>query len=219
MRILYADALPSRLLSDTLRAQGYQVDVAESRYETLCYAHSCAYVCILLGGTQARAFLSELRRKECTSPILLLTISDTPAERIAALDAGADDCLSFPFSMDELLARIRALLRRPGEWKEEYLRLGQLVLDPCQAVLRCGGQEQILSQKECLLLETLMRYPGRIFSAGSLIEMVWGSEKDTELNTLWAHLSGLRRKIKKLDADVCIQNRRGIGYAIQANRP
>ncbi len=218
MRILYADSLPSQALKNTLQDQGYQVDVADSRYDAMSYALSNGCSCILLGGAEARTCLSELRQSGCVCPILMMTISDSADERIQALNAGADDCLSFPFVMDELLAHIRALLRRPADWRPEQLTLGKLTLDQHQAVLRSGHQEQALSRKEYLLLETLMQHPGMLFSASRLIETVWGNESDMEPDTLWAHISSLRRKIKKLDADVCIQNRRGIGYAILASK-
>lgn len=214
MRILYADSIPSRALTNDLLAQCDQVDLADNLYDVRCFAATNTYGCIVLGGADARSFLDALRKDGCPAPILLLTTCDQASERIAALDAGADACLSFPFSSGELLAHVRALLRRQSALHTEQLTAGSLTLDQPRAILRCGEREQSLSRKEYLLMETLMARPGMVFSAASLIETIWGSESDAEPDTLWVYISALRRKIKKLDADVCIQNRRGIGYAI-----
>ena len=154
--------------------------------------------------------VTRLREDGVTTPVMLLTAKGQKDDRITGFDAGADDYLPKPFATDELLARIRALLRRSGDYKSIVLALGTLSLDCGSGVLSDTGG------REFQIMELFMRSPSMIISADRIIERVWGWESDTEVCSVWVHISNLRKKLRSIDSAVEINTVRGMGYVLEA---
>ncbi len=221
MRILYAEdehAL-AEAVTDILTYHKYTVDVVDNGTDALDYAFMQHYdvliLDIMMPGMDGLSVLRELRTQGITVPTLLLTAKGEIEDRIIGLDAGADDYLPKPFAMSELLARVRALLRRRENYTPDQLQIGNLVLDQKRTLLCCGKDTQPLSKLEYQLLELLMRHPGITFSASHLLEQVWGTETETDVNTVWVYISYLRKKLIALGANVVIVSKRGIGYRLE----
>lgn len=159
-----------------------------------------------------------LRDKKIKTPILILTAKDKTEDKIAGLDSGADDYLTKPFSFEELLARIRALLRRPHSSLDNKLAIGDLSLDRTNFEVKRAGKKIRLSKKEFALLEYLMRNPGRILTKDNIITHVWDFDADILPNTVEAYIGYLRNKIDKPFSSKpnLIQTIRGFGYKIEA---
>ncbi len=221
MRILYAEDERglSEAVQDILSYHKYTVDVVENGADALDYALLQHYDCIILDimmpvmdGLEA---LRRLRAQGNATPVLLLTAKGEVEDRIHGLDAGADDYLAKPFSMQELLARVRALLRRREAFTPDQLRVGDLTLDQNQAVLSCGQQTVPLSKLEYQMMELFMRHPGISFSAPHLLEQIWGANTESDVGIVWVYISYLRKKLMKLHANVVIRARRDIGYSLE----
>jgi len=161
---------------------------------------------------QGLEVLSTMRRQGDARPVLILTARDAVADRVAGLDAGADDYLVKPFALDELAARIRALLRRRSGRADPILSYGDIELNPATREVRVRGDPVTLSAREFALLEALMTRPGAVLSRAQLEEKLYGWNDEVESNAVDVHLHGLRRK---LGADV-IRNVRGVGWMIGA---
>lgn len=222
MRILYAEDEHSlsEAISDILAYHKYVVDTVDNGTDALDYALAQHYDAIILDimmpGMDGLSVLRELRSRGISTPALLLTAKGEIEDRIIGLDAGADDYLPKPFAMSELLARVRALLRRRETFLPDQLRVGNLVLDQKRAVLCCEDQVLSLSRLEYQLLELLMSHPGIAFSASHLLEQVWGMDTDADVNVVWVYISYLRKKLASLNANVVILSKRGIGYLLEA---
>ncbi len=221
MRILYAEdeqAL-SEAVADVLTYHKYAVDVVDNGADALAYACAQRYdgiiLDIMMPGMDGLTALREMRSQGIAAPVLLLTAKGEIEDRITGLDAGADDYLPKPFAVSELLARVRALLRRRETYMPDQLRLGNLTLDQNRALLRCGEQTVQLSKLEYQLLELLMRHPGMTFSAANLLEQVWGMGSDADVNAVWVYISYLRKKLAMIHANVAIRSKRGIGYSME----
>ncbi len=224
MHILYAEdehAL-SEAVSDILSHHHYMLDVVDNGTDALAYGSTQHYDVIILDvmmpGLDGVSVIRELRAKGVKTPTLLLTAKGEVEDRVMGLDAGADDYLPKPFSMKELLARVRALSRRRDSFTPDQLQVGNLILDQKRALLSCGNQVISLSRLEYRLLELLMTYPGMTFSASHLLERVWGTETDTDVNEVWVYISYLRKKLSALHADVMISSRRSIGYLLEVRK-
>jgi DNA-binding response OmpR family regulator len=170
---------------------------------------------VMLPGLDGVSIVKELRRKRIGTPILMLTARDTPDDVIAGLDAGADDYLTKPFSFQILLARLRALARRKHVDPQTLLRIGDLVLDPAMHEVRRSGGLISLSRTEFVILDLLMRNPGRVITRSCLIEAVWGHERDVQSNTLDVFIRQLRTKIEASEGPKLLHTIRGIGYTIR----
>jgi len=155
--------------------------------------------------------LRALRRAGRDLPVLILTARDAVRDRVAGLDAGADDYLVKPFDLDELAARIRALLRRRGGRAEPVIRYGALVLDPAAKTVQLRGETVALSAREFALLEALMERPGAVLSRAQLEERIYGWDDSVESNAVEVHIHALRRKL----GAAAIGNVRGVGYKVQ----
>ena len=147
--------------------------------------------------------------------MLLLTARSEVEDRIGGLDAGADDYLPKPFVMGELLARVRAMLRRRESYMPDVLRVGNVELDPSRFMLLVGGESVSLSRLEYQLMELFMRNPGLTFPAEALLERVWGCNSDAEVGSVWVYISYLRKKLTTLGANVELRYRRGLGYSLE----
>ncbi len=174
---------------------------------------------MLPGSMEGLDIARNLREKSIHTPILLLTAKDQVRDRVAGLNAGADDYLIKPFSFEELLARVRALLRRPAESKTDTLKVGDLSLDTTNYQLMRNDQPIALSSKEFALLEYLMRNAGQVLSKDNIIAHVWNFDADILPNTVEVYIGYLRNKIDKpFKTKPLLHTVRGFGYKIEARK-
>ena len=159
--------------------------------------------------------LTRLRAEGVDTPVMLLTAKGEKDDRIRGFDTGADDYLPKPFDPDELLSRLRAMLRRRGEYQPPVLQFGDTALDCGTGTLRCGSQTQRLSGREFQVMELFMRSPRVILSAERIMERVWGWDTEAEINVVWVHISNLRKKLSAVGSHVVIRASRGLGYSLE----
>jgi two-component system copper resistance phosphate regulon response regulator CusR len=203
-----------------LEEEGYAVDVAadgESGLElALDQVHDLIILDIHLPRMNGLRVLQELRRKKVTTPVLLLTVRATIEDKVLGLDAGADDYLTKPFAFQELVARVRALLRRRAEAEPPVLQIADLVLDPARRTVFRGGEKIELTAKEYTLLDYLMRNPGRVLTRTLIGEHVWDYDFDTSTNVIDVYVNYLRKKIDAGRETKLIHTVRGVGYMLKA---
>jgi DNA-binding response OmpR family regulator len=168
---------------------------------------------IMLPGLDGVGVLTELRRRGSRVPVIMLTARDTPLDKVYSLDTGADDYLAKPFSMEELLARIRALLRRVGG--DEVLRVNDLELNTATREVKRGKRRLNLTLREYELLEFMARNPRRVLSRDLLLSRVWGQESGVETNVVDVYVTYLRKKLEVPGEPKLIQTVRGVGYALR----
>jgi DNA-binding response OmpR family regulator len=221
VRILVAedDAGLGDVLARGLREQGYVVDLVADGEAAATYLRLCQYAAAVIDWRMPKLsgldLVVRLRRSGSAVPVLMLTARDTPADRIAGLDAGADDYLVKPFDFGELLARLRALLRRPPAARPPLLALGRLEFDPAARTVRFGGAQPALTGTEFGILEILLRRSPGVVERRTIAQQVWDEESDgLGSNTISVHLARLRSKLA--GAGVRIETVRGIGYRIVA---
>ncbi len=222
MKLLLAE--DERDLADALTVllerNKYIVDTVYNGRDAYEYASTGEYdgviLDIMMPQLTGLQVVTRLREDGVTTPVMLLTAKGQKDDRITGFDAGADDYLPKPFATDELLARIRALLRRSGDYKSTVLALGTLSLDCGSGVLSDTGGSARLSGREFQIMELFMRSPSMIISADLIIERVWGWESDTEVCSVWVHISNLRKKLRSIDSAVEINAVRGMGYVLEA---
>jgi len=206
-------------LRQGLAESGYAVDVARDGIEARDYALAASYdiilLDILLPKLDGLALLRELRRRGMTTPVLLLTARDAVDDRVAGLDAGADDYLVKPFSFSELLARIRALLRRPALQTGNRLVRGDLAMDLGARTVTRGEQAITLTPREFAVLEYLLRHPGQALSRAQIAERVWSWEFHGETNIVDVYIGYLRRKLDDGRTQSVIETLRGYGYRLR----
>ena len=159
--------------------------------------------------------LRTLREQGVAAPVMLLTARDAVEGRVRGLDAGADDYLPKPFAMAEFLARVKALLRRSGNYTADVLALGNLRLNCSTYELSAPGGTLRMNNKEFQLLELFLRSPRRVFSTEELMEKLWGWDSEAEINVVWTNIANLRRKLTQLGADVELRSIRGAGYRLE----
>ncbi len=221
MRVLIVEdeAKMASLLQRGLRNEGIAADATDSGADALWMAGSTEYDAILLDlmlpGIDGFEVCRRLRDDGVRSPILMLTARDAIRDRVAGLDGGADDYLTKPFSYDELLARLRALVRRGPVEHAPELVVGELALDPAHRRVRRDGTEICLSAREFALLETFMRNPGRVLSRFELLEHVWEGAYENRSNIVDAYVRLLRRKIDRPFGTDSIETVRGAGYRLR----
>ena len=162
--------------------------------------------------------LKALRASRMQAPVLLLTARDGVADKVAGLDAGADDYLAKPFAFEELLARVRALLRRGRGGAEPVLRLADLSMDPATRVVTRGRRRITLTAREYALLEYFLRNTGRVLTRPMITQHVWGMDFDPESNIVDVYVGYLRRKIDAVGEPRLVQTVRGAGYSLSAER-
>ena len=203
-----------------LGEEGYAVDVASNGEEGLAMARDGVHDLIILdiglpkmNGLQV---LQELRRRKVTAPVLLLTVRATIEDKVLGLDAGADDYLTKPFAFQELVARVRALLRRRTEGGPAVLQFADLTLDPARHTAFRGGQKIDLTSKEFALLDYFMRNPGRVLTRTMIIDHVWDYDFDTGTNVVDVYVNYLRKKIDSDREPKLIHTIRGVGYVMKA---
>jgi len=209
----------ARFIKKGLEEEGYAVDLAFDGEEGLAMlldqVHDLILLDIALPKIDGLQVLKKLREKKVRTPVLLLTVRATIEDKVLGLDSGADDYLPKPFAFQELLARIRALLRRKGEVRDPLLRVEDLVLDPARRLVTRGGEKIDLTTKEFALLEYLMRNAGRVVSRAMISEHVWNYDFDTETNVIDVYINYLRRKIDSGRDKKLIHTVRGSGYVLK----
>lgn len=221
MKLLYAEdeIAMSEAVVDILTYHKYIVDTVYDGEQALAFAMSEQYDGIILDIMMPKKdgleVLKELRSSGCRTPILLLTAKAEIEDQICGLDLGADDYLSKPFSMELLLARVRAILRRREEYTPNILRCGNISLNQQSYELSCNGQTFVLPKTEYQLMELLMLNKGIYLSTEELLCKVWGYETDAELGTVWVYISYLRKRLAALNADVSITAKRNVGYTLE----
>jgi len=202
-----------------LEAEGYTADVAYDGERGLALAEANDYdliiLDIMLPKLDGVALCQELRAEGKETPILMLTAKDAIADRVQGLDSGADDYLTKPFAFEELVARMRALLRRGGPKSPPQLRVADLVLDPVTREVRRAGQLIALTNLEYRLLHYLMQNRGRVLSRTLIEEHVWGSSFDSFTNAVDVYISKLRKKIDRGFGKRLIHTVREIGYVLR----
>jgi DNA-binding response OmpR family regulator len=204
-----------------LTEAGFATDVAANGREAIEYAIAAEYDLILLDVMlpllDGISVLKSLRQKGLQTPVLLLTAMDTVNDRVLGLDAGADDYLTKPFDFTELLARMRALLRRPPLQTDVLLQVGDLVMDTAQRLVKRAGRLIELSPREYSLLEYLMRNPNHVLSRTQIAQHVWSFDFYGDFKVIDVYIGYLRRKIDKNESFSLIQTARGVGYSIRAD--
>jgi len=221
MRILIIEDENSLLgiISKRLRTEGYYIDTASDGEEGLYYVKIADYDLIVLDLMLPKidgiTILEKLRNRKIATPVLILTAKDSIHDRVTGLDAGADDYLVKPFSIDELLARIRALLRRQGENKDNILTEDDLVVDTLTHRVVRGGREIEMTSKEYAILEYMIRNKGQILSRAQIAEHAWNFDFDCDSNIINVYIRYLRGKIDDGFENKLLHTVRGSGYLLK----
>ena len=221
MKLLYAEdeRSMSEAVVDILTYHKYMVDAVYDGEEAYAYASTEHYDGIILDIMMPKMdgleVLKKLRSRGCNTPVLLLTAKSEIEDQIQGLDMGADDYLPKPFSMDLLLAHIRAMLRRREEFVPNLLKCGNIALNQQNYELSGNGQTFVLPKLEYRLMELFMLNKGIYFSTEDILCKVWGYDTDAEVGTVWVYISYLRKKLTALNANVAITAKRNIGYTLE----
>lgn len=221
MRILLAE--DERMLSEALVTMlthnNYSVDAVYDGEDALDYIrageYDAAILDIMMPKMDGISVLKAIRADGNNLPVLMLTAKSQVEDKIEGLDSGADDYLTKPFSMQELIARIRAITRRQPTLTDNNLTFGNLTLRRADYTLSGPKGETRLANKEYQIMEMLMVNSGQVISTERFLEKVWGYDSEAEINVVWVNISGLRKKIAELGASVHIKAARGVGYSLE----
>lgn len=223
MRLLLAEDEKelSHALVTVLKHNNYSVDAVYNGQDALDYIQAGNYdgaiLDIMMPKMDGISVLKKVRAEGNSIPILMLTAKAEIDDRVQGLDSGADDYLTKPFSMKELLARIRAMTRRQTQTTDSVLSLGNVKLDRTTFLLSTSKDSLRLANKEFQILEMLLINPGQIISSEQFMEKIWGFDSDAEQNVVWVYISYLRKKLAALNADISIKAVRGLGYLLEEN--
>jgi DNA-binding response OmpR family regulator len=221
MHILAVEDEPAmaELLQSALSEEGYLVTLATDGRKALQFGQAIRFDLIVLDlmlpEMNGFEVVQRIRKARIQTPILVLTARDAPADIVKALDSGADDYLTKPFSLDVLLARVRAVSRRGEIAQPLCLQAGNLTLNTATRQVTREEREVALTPREYSLLELLMRHKGRVLSRTAMVEAIWGHDSDVEENTLDVFIRLLRQKIELPEAPKLIRTVRGVGYCLQ----
>ena len=210
----------SSFISMILTANGYDTIIVNTGEEALTMISShCPDLVILDLGLPDMDGMQILKavRQWSKVPIVVVSARSHERDKVAALDAGADDYLPKPFAPDELICRVRAMLRRGGEYRPTVLTFGDAALDCSTGMLSCAGRSVRLSGREFQVMELFLRAPKVVLSAERILERVWGWDSDAEINVVWVHISNLRKKLKGIGSCVTIRANRGLGYVLESS--
>ena len=212
----------SRALTAILRHSGYTVDAVGNGIDALEYARVGDYdgliLDVMMPGKDGMVVLKTLRAEGINTPALFLTAKSEIEDRIRGLDLGADDYLTKPFNMGELLARVRAMLRRKETFTPDDFTFANLTLDRSSYELRTPGHDPVkLAGREFQMMEMLLEIPGRVVSINMFMDRIW-PDGETDPDVIWVYISNLRKKLKSLEADAEIRSTRGLGYSIAARK-
>ncbi len=209
----------SEAVVDILSYHKYIVDAVyngEDAYDFAMYGNYDGIILdIMMPKRDGLEVLTELRKNGYKKPVMLLTAKSQIEDRIKGLDSGADDYLAKPFDMGELLARIRAMLRRGEEFHTNQIHFGDLTLNVEDGIISCGGRSIVLPKQEYRLMEQLMLNSSCFMTSEDLLEKAWGYNADTDINSVWLYISYLRKRLASLESKVEIITRRNFGYKLE----
>ena len=221
MRILLAEdeVELSSAICAVLRHNNHSIDAVYDGADAYEYARTAIYDVIILDIMMPKLdgieVLKKLRSENIATPVIILTAKSSVRDRVEGLDAGADDYLTKPFSMEELMARLRVLARRMPQIMPDVLSFGNITLDPGTNLLSSGDHSIRLGRKEFQMMELLLKSPNRLISTNYFMQQIWGNDSETELNVVWVYISYLRRKLKSIHANIEIKASRGVGYSLE----
>ena len=221
MRLLYAEDEKSlaKAVSTILIRNNYSVDVVYDGVSALDYLATENYDGVILDVMMPKLdgirVLKRMREQGDSTPVLLLTAKSEIDDRVFGLDSGANDYLTKPFDMKELLARIRAMTRVSSVQQDKTITIGKVMLDCSSYDLTGPGGSIKLAGKEFQMMEMLMRNPRKLISAEHFMDRIWGYDSEAELNIVWVYVSMLRKKLKTINADIEIKAQRGVGYYLE----
>lgn len=221
MHILLAEDDPKLLKSliHIFRNNRYITDGVSNGADAFDYAATGEYdgivMDIMMPEKDGLMVLRELREQNITTPVLLLTARTEIPQRIEGLDAGADDYLPKPFAAAELMARVRAMLRRKSNYTPDILSVGSTVLDRGTLEVSCREKTASLSAREFQILEIMMQNPRVIIPAEQLMTHIWGWDSNVDMGVIWVHISNLRKKIGTINAPITIKFIRNAGYMLE----
>lgn len=222
MRVLVVEDEPTvaDAVRGSLEREGHAVDVVADGLDAVTWVETYPYDLLILDvglpGLDGFSLCARVRAEGVAAPILMLTALDEVEDRVTGLDRGADDYLAKPFAMAELLARVRALLRRGAADRSPVIQVGDLELDPARHVVTRAGSPIALTAKEFSLLEALARHPGQVFGQDRLIDAVWDADFASGSNIVEVYVHSLRHKIDGGRRDGLIETVRGVGYRLRA---
>lgn len=221
MKILIAEDEISiaNALKVMLTKNKYNVDVVYNGKDALDYITHFSYDVLILDIMMPQmdgiTVLKKVRSSGITTPALFLTAKSDIEDKVAGLDAGADDYLAKPFASKEFLARVRALTRRCETYNTNIIALGNTSLDCNQYTLSTAKDSVRLNNKEFLLMDLFLRHPKQVFSTERLMDNVWDQDSDSELDVVWTYIGFLRKKLKSIDSNIEIKTIRGAGYLLE----
>ncbi|MCR5690890.1 MAG: response regulator transcription factor [Eubacterium sp.] len=221
MRLLLAEDERdlSLALQAILKRNHYEVDPVYDGQEAYDYLQADNYDGVILDVMMPKMdgfeLLEKIRREGNDIPVLMLTARAEVDDRVQGLDLGADDYLTKPFAMKELLARIRSITRRKTEADSSILRFGNASLDLSGFLLQVGDKSERLPNKEFQMLEMLMANPNQIISADRFMEKIWGYDSEADIQVVWVYISYLRKRLTAMEADIAIKAKRNQGYFLE----
>ena len=221
MRVLIAEdeVATAKALKLLLEKSKYTVDIVHTGTDAWDYLTAGSYEVVVLDimmpGMSGLEVLSNMRQNGMKTPVLMLTAKAELEDRVAGLDAGADDYLPKPFATSELIARVRALGRRSENYSDSLQKVGNLELDGNRYEMRVGDEAVSLTNKEYQLLELFILHPGFVFSTDHLMEKIWGLDTDSDIDVVWTHIGFVRKKLRNINANVEIKTIRGAGYSLE----
>ena len=222
MRLLFAedDRDISKAVQTLLERSGYSVDAVYNGQDAFDYIEQADYDGVILDWMMPKKsgieVLAGMRSKGISTPVLMLTARDAIEDRVEGLDTGADDYLPKPFAASELLARIRAMLRRKVDYQHDIIKYSDIELDRSAMTITCGDKRVSLNNKAFQLMEILVEHPGAVLSIDQIMERIWGWDSDAEVNVIWVNISTLRKKLTEIDAHLKIKAIRGVGYSLES---
>jgi len=222
MRLLFAedDRDISKAVQTLLERSGYSVDAVFNGQDALDYIEQADYDGVILDWMMPKKtgieVLAWMRGKGISTPVLMLTARDAIEDRVEGLDSGADDYLPKPFAASELLARIRAMLRRKVDYQHDIIKYSDIELDKSAMTITCGKKSVSLNNKAFQLIEMLVEHPGAVLSIDQIMERIWGWDSDAEVNVVWVNISTVRKKLTEIGAHLKIKAIRGVGYSLES---
>ncbi|MGN0315894.1 MAG: response regulator transcription factor [Fusicatenibacter sp.] len=221
MRILIAEdeVELARGLKFLLEKNKFSADIVNNGKDALDYFHSSKYDAVVLDimmpGMDGMEVLQRIRKEKSGVPIMMLTAKAEIEDRVAGLEAGADDYLPKPFATREFIARVKALVRRNGSYTDHILSFGNVKLDCNRYELSAGEKSVRLNNKEFQLMELFLGHPHLVFSSEHIMDKVWGQDSEAGMDVVWTYVGFVRRKLKQLGADIEIRTVRGAGYSLE----
>ena len=222
MRLLLAEDEKemSNAICAVLKHEHFSVDAVYDGQDALDYLENDDYdgaiLDIMMPKMDGITVLKKIRAKGISTPVIMLTAKSQLDDKVEGLDAGADDYLTKPFAMKELIARVRSITRRSGEVADNVLTFSDIELSRSTFTLKSSGGEERLANKEFQMMEMLLEHPGQVISADQFMDRIWGYDTETESNVVWVYISNLRKKLKKIGSSVHIKAARGLGYSIES---